>query len=145
MTLTRARILAEARGWLGTPYTHQASLKGVGADCLGFIRGLYVALVDDAVGDVPPYSPDWAEASDAETLIDGAHRHLVALPGGDARPGDVLVFRLRPGAPAKHMALASAADRMIHAYDRAAVAETSIGPWWRRRIAACFAFPGVID
>ena len=28
----RARIVAAARGWLGTPYRHQASVKGVGCD-----------------------------------------------------------------------------------------------------------------
>jgi NlpC/P60 family putative phage cell wall peptidase len=34
-------IVAIARGWLGTPYRHQASLKGVGCDCLGLVRGVY--------------------------------------------------------------------------------------------------------
>ena len=30
-----------ARGWLGTPYRHQGSLKGVGCDCLGLVRGIW--------------------------------------------------------------------------------------------------------
>jgi cell wall-associated NlpC family hydrolase len=30
--LTRDVIVAQARSWLGTPYRHQASLKGVGCD-----------------------------------------------------------------------------------------------------------------
>jgi cell wall-associated NlpC family hydrolase len=29
-------IIAAARSWIGTPYCHQASLKGVGCDCSGF-------------------------------------------------------------------------------------------------------------
>lgn len=33
-----ADIVAAARGWIGTPYLHQASLKGVGTDCLGLVR-----------------------------------------------------------------------------------------------------------
>lgn len=37
---TREEVIAEARGWLGTPWHHQASLKGVGCDCIGFIRGV---------------------------------------------------------------------------------------------------------
>ena len=39
----RAAIVAEARGWIGTPYRHQASLKGVGADCIGLVRGVWRA------------------------------------------------------------------------------------------------------
>ncbi|MFL5163197.1 MAG: peptidase P60, partial [Microvirga sp.] len=34
-------ILAEARSWIGTPYRHQASLKGIGCDCLGLLRGVW--------------------------------------------------------------------------------------------------------
>ena len=33
-------IVAAARSWIGTPYRHQASLKGVGCDCLGLVRGV---------------------------------------------------------------------------------------------------------
>lgn len=35
----RAAVVAEARTWVGTPYAHQAALKGVGCDCGGLIRG----------------------------------------------------------------------------------------------------------
>ena len=37
----REQIVAAARGWVGTPYRHQASLKGIGADCLGLVRGVW--------------------------------------------------------------------------------------------------------
>ncbi|MFZ2468534.1 MAG: peptidase, partial [Parvibaculum sedimenti] len=39
--LTRAAVVAAARAWIGTPYRHQASCKGAGADCLGLVRGLW--------------------------------------------------------------------------------------------------------
>ena len=38
------RIIREAETWLGTPYRHQAACRQVGADCLGFIYGLYAHL-----------------------------------------------------------------------------------------------------
>jgi cell wall-associated NlpC family hydrolase len=38
--ISRSAIVAEARTWIGTPYRHQASLKGVGCDCLGLVRGV---------------------------------------------------------------------------------------------------------
>jgi len=37
--LNRQLIVVETRDWIGTPYRHQASLKGVGCDCLGLVRG----------------------------------------------------------------------------------------------------------
>src|SRR5690242_12458263 len=44
---TRTRIIAEARAFIGTPYRHQASLKGVGCDCLGLVRGVWRAVYGD--------------------------------------------------------------------------------------------------
>jgi cell wall-associated NlpC family hydrolase len=39
--MKRPDIVEEARSWLGTPYHHQAALKGVGCDCIGLLRGVY--------------------------------------------------------------------------------------------------------
>ena len=66
--LTRARIVAEARAWIGTPYRHQASLKGVGCDCLGLVRGVWRAVIGPEPERAPPYAPDWAEASGMNRL-----------------------------------------------------------------------------
>lgn len=44
MSSPRTRIIAEARAWIGTPYRHQGSLKGVGCDCLGLVCGVWRAL-----------------------------------------------------------------------------------------------------
>lgn len=143
MSPTRTRIIAEARAFIGTPYRHQASLKGVGCDCLGLVRGVWRALHGSEPEATPAYAPDWAEAGGVESLADAALRHLIARddPQGFA-PGDVLLFRYRAHYPAKHAAIATAPDLMVHAHDGAAVAEVAIAPWWRRRLAYAFAFPG---
>lgn len=39
---SRAEIIACARTWLGTRFSHQASVKGEGTDCAGLIRGVLV-------------------------------------------------------------------------------------------------------
>ena len=39
--MKRADIVEEARSWLGTPYHHQAALKGVGCDCIGLLRDVF--------------------------------------------------------------------------------------------------------
>jgi cell wall-associated NlpC family hydrolase len=53
-----------------------------------------------------------------------------------------LLFRYSNRYPAKHAAIATGPDLMVHAHDGAAVAEVAIAPWWRRRLAFAFAFPG---
>lgn len=141
--LHRAAILAEARAWIGTPYLHRASLKGHGADCLGLVRGVWRALVGPEPEAMPAYAPDWAEAGRRETLADTARRCLVQVPVEKAAPGDVLLFRFRAHLPAKHAVFLSEEGRMIHAYDGASVCETTLSPWWRRRLAYAFAFPGL--
>lgn len=145
MSVTRADIVAEARAWIGTPYRHQASLKGVGCDCLGLVRGVWRAIIGEEPQAAPAYSRDWAEASGEETLAAAARAHLIEIEPAQFLPGDMLLFRYRERYPAKHAAIVSAPDTMVHAHDGAAVTEVAIAPWWRRRFAYAFRFPGVTD
>ncbi len=142
MTALRDAILAEARGWIGTPYVHGASLKGAGCDCLGLLRGVWRAVIGAEPEALPPYAPDWAEAGGREALAEAARRHLTEIDPAALGAGDVLLFRWRAGLPAKHVAIASGQGTMIHAHDGAVVAEVALSPWWRRRLAYVFAFPG---
>jgi len=142
--LLRIDIVAETRSWIGTPYRHQASLKGIGCDCLGLVRGVWRAIVGEEPERAPPYAPDWAEATGDESLARAAARHLIAIPFTDIACGDVILFRWRASLPAKHAAIVTAPDMMVHAHDGAVVAEVAIAPWWRRRLAYAFKFPGVI-
>ncbi len=150
----RKAIVKAARGWLGTPYHHQASLKGVGSDCLGLIRGIWRELYGPEPEVMPPYTQDWGSAIGSETLIEAACRHLVKLADvSGAEPGDVLVFRMRDCGVAKHAGVISALPapgprergraRLIHAQEGLGVVEINLGVWWRRRAVAAFAFPGV--
>lgn len=143
--LTRAAIVACARDWLGTPYRHQASAKGAGCDCLGLLRGVWRELIGPEPEAAPAYRPEWAERGGEETLREAARRNLVEIAPGAAREGDVLLFRIAPGSPAKHCAILTAPERVIHAYWGRHVVETWMTEWWTRRIAYAFAFPGVAD
>lgn len=136
-------VVASARAWIGTPYHHQASLRGVGADCLGLIRGIWRDLYGSDAEQPPGYSRDWGEASGKETLMRAATRHLIArAPGTAPEPGDVLIFRMRSGAVAKHAAVLATPATLIHAMEDRRVAEIAFTAWWRRRLAAAFSFPG---
>jgi len=143
--MRRDDIVDAARAWLGTPYHHQASLRSVGCDCLGLVRGVWRDVLGEEPEAPPPYSPHWAESLGQETLAAAAMRHLLPVSRGEERPGDVLLFRWRAHLPAKHCAILSAPERIIHAHDGAAVAEVAFTPWWRRHLSRAFSFPGVTD
>lgn len=146
--MSRDDIISSARGWLGTPYRHQASQKGIGTDCLGLLRGVWRECVGAEPLDVPPYTPDWADRRADDPLLSAAQTCLDEIAASEARSGDVLLFRMALGAPAKHCAILTATPprepaTIIHAYWGRSVTETRLVPWWSRRIAAAFRFPGV--
>ena len=100
-------IVTAARGWIGTPFRWEASVKGVGCDCRGLLAGLD-RLFDRVAGDA-------AQAGDVLGIrLRGRVQHLAIHAGGDGSEA-----------------------RMIHAYlgDPARVCEVPIGGFWGRRIA----------
>lgn len=136
----RAAILAETARWLGTPYRHQASRRGIGCDCLGLVLGVWREV--HGVSPAPPatYSPDWAEAGEDRMLI-AARMHCREIPAAEARPGDLVLFRWRPQLACRHAGILMPEDRFAHAYQGSAVVISAMVPQWRRRIAAIFSFP----
>jgi NlpC/P60 family putative phage cell wall peptidase len=142
--IRRSDVIAAALGWTGTPYHHQQSVKGVGTDCLGLIRGVWCDLYGSEPEAPPPYSADWADATGCETLLLAARRHLIDVDPRTALPGDVLLFRYRLRLPAKHLGILVAPDRVLHASEGQPVSDFHLTPWWTRRIAAAFCFPRVV-
>lgn len=142
---TRARIIAEARTWLGTPYHHQASVPGAGADCLGLVRGIWRAVIGPEPEVAPAYTADWAEATGEERLMMAALRHMTQVPRLQAEPGDMLLFRMLERGPAKHAAIlvdgGVRGGTVVHAYSGHAVCETRLTEAWTRRLVAAFRFP----
>jgi len=140
---TGAAVLAEAMTWLGTPYRHQGSRKGVGCDCLGLVRGVWRALYGQEPELPGPYTPDWAETGKGDLLFEAAGRHCTQKEPEVASPGDLLVFRWRAHHAAKHLGILMAGERFLHAYEGHAVMISPLIPQWRRRIAGIFAFPEI--
>lgn len=134
-------VIEAARGWLGTPYHDQASVRGVGCDCLGLARGVWREVVGPEPFAIPPYSRDWGETGRREVLREGAAQMMIPVPIEDAAPGDAILFRMRDGAIAKHIGILTAPDAFIHSYERLGVLEEPLTDAWRRRIAFAFRFP----
>ncbi len=134
------RIVAEARSWIGTPYRHQASLKGIGCDCLGLVRGVWRAVYGEEPEAPGPYQPGWIEPPGEERLRDAARRHLIEIPLDQRQAGCVLMFRWRDYLPAKHVGLSTGPQTMVHAHEGASVTEISLG-LWQAKLAYAFRFP----
>lgn len=142
------RIAERARAWVGTPYLHQASCKGAGTDCLGLLRGIWREVYGAEPIGIPAYTADWSEPQRDESLLRAAQSILIEKPLAEMVSGDVLLFRMRQGAVAKHLGVLGRvgdAPTFIHAYSGHGVLENALSAPWRRRIVRCFAFPPVHD
>lgn len=90
----RHKIAKEAREWVGTPYKHYASIKGVGADCALFIMKVYenVGLIKFVQ---PPYYPkDWAFHNPTGEIFDKAvASYCVEITKEEVKLGDIILYK----------------------------------------------------
>lgn len=141
MIPTSFEIISTTRAWLGTPYQHQASCLGAGADCLGLIRGVYRTLYGAEPVLPPPYTR-FAAVDEGELMWSAARLYLDELvPCGIPRLGQVLLFRIRPRSVARHLGIVVGDAVMIHAASGGNVCEITLSAWWLERHVASFAFP----
>lgn len=139
----QSAIVAEAERWIGTPYRHQASRRGVGADCLGLVRGVWRSVYGDEPEPVPPYTRDWSEPGGQERLWEVARRHLDEKNSEVISPSEVLLFRMRESSVAKHLGILIRGDEtpeFVHAYSGQGVVRSPLSRPWRRRVVSVFAF-----
>lgn len=136
-----ALVITVARAWLGTPYHDQASLRGVGCDCLGLARGVWREIVGPEPFPIPPYSRGWGETGPHEVLAEGARSMMIEVPSAAAPPGALVLFRMDSRAIAKHVGILTGPDTFLHAYERLGVIEEPLTPSWARKIAFAFLFP----
>jgi len=107
----RARLLAEAETWIGTPYHHMGRVRGAGVDCLTFLVEVYEAAGLVEHQEIPFYRPDFMLHQSAETYLEAllAHGRLVETP----EPGDVAIFKW--GRIFAHAGLVTDWPWMLHA------------------------------
>jgi NlpC/P60 family putative phage cell wall peptidase len=135
------RVIGAARTWIGTPYHDQASVRGVGCDCLGLARGVWREVVGDEPFPIPPYSRDWGEAGPVEVLAIGARACMIEVDPTSAPPGALLMFRMRDRAIAKHVGILTPEGTLIHAREKLGVIEEPLTAAWHRRLAFAFLYP----
>lgn len=110
--MTREAVVAEALDWIGTPFHDAAGVKGVGTDCLHFVKCVYArtGLIPDFV--IPPYKPQWFLNQDEPLFLNGLakYAHQVDV----AQPGDIAMFNF--GRHAAHSAIVVDDITLVHAY-----------------------------
>lgn len=140
--MMRASVIVSAHWWIGTPWKHQASLRGIGTDCIGLIvgvareLGIHGAKEFAADTEIAGYGrepkPDMLEAA-CDRYLD---------PCADPKPGDILLLKFT--AEPQHFAIISQPDYMIHAYAQARkVVENRIDDVWRSRIVRAYSYRGL--
>jgi cell wall-associated NlpC family hydrolase len=117
MIVTRAQILAEAESWRKTPFRWQASVKGRGCDCRGFIFGVAreLGLPEAKVGAVGV--ANYNKSFKAAQMLDGLERAMWRTE--DPQPGDVIAMLLGAGEKApRHLGILLEDGRMLHCYGK---------------------------
>lgn len=138
--MKRADIVTAARGWLGTPFHHQAKLQGVGCDCIGLIAG-----VGDGVGATFSYPHNYGRSPDPDMLLRSIVEANVGheIPLDHAGLGDVLLFRIY-NLP-QHFGVLTSDETMVHADIKQGIVEVHLGDAWRKRILRAYRFNGLED
>lgn len=123
----RAAVVAEALSWVGTPFHHEARVKGAGVDCAQFLLGTYcnAGMIPHTVLD--HYPPDWHMHRDEERFVANLLRcnavEVAAPPERAPLPGDICLWRF--GRSFSHAAIVVNWPMIIHAFVRKKVAQES--------------------
>jgi NlpC/P60 family putative phage cell wall peptidase len=143
INLSQQTIVNQARTWLGTPYHHQARLKGVGCDCLGLVVGVAGELGltrSDGTPLIRFDETDYSRQPDGERLTAMLQSLLHEIPKADAAPGDLALFTIE-GNP-QHVGLITeyeGALGVIHSYAPSRkVVEHRLDKKWQQRIIKVF-------
>lgn len=141
--MNRQDVVIAARDWIGTPYHHQARIKGVGVDCIGIVIGVARELGAVAQDfDITNYS----RMPDGKSLMRLANQYMRPIVHRDMMAGHVVVvtFDRDP----QHFGILGdychGGLSIIHAASKVGrVIETRLMFSTSMRFVAAFALPGV--
>ena len=109
----RQAIVDEAKSWLGTPYHHQANIKGVGVDCGMILIEVYAAVGLIEHFDPRPYPVDWHMHRDSERYLAEVLPRAteITIP---PQAGDIVVCRY--GRTFSHSGIMLDNHNLLHAF-----------------------------
>jgi len=144
--ITSEAIVLEAREWVGVRWRHQASSKQFGADCIGLIAGVGLAL---GLEEAKRWLTDARRTSyrarpDSKMLLAAANDYLLPIQTSQIAAGDILLMRF--DIDPQHFAIVSSLVpyRIIHSYAQMRkVVEHGVDRVWRSRIVGAYRYRGV--
>ena len=157
----RLNIVQEARSWIGTPFRHQAKVKGHGVDCAQLIIGVGEACNELAMDDqVWRRFRGYGRLPNPRHMLDAMNTFMCNIDLGDHAPtdwpllaaagyvwpGDVVWLSWREDLPMHCAILGWAGERptIIHAlYDIGKCVEHGYVAEWPERAHSWWRFPGL--
>lgn len=121
----RLAIVEEAKTWLGTPYHHQAQVKGAGVDCVQILIAVYNKVLGIEPPDIGYYAPDWMLHREEERYLGGLKKYAVQVNAPLA--GDIVMYKF--GRCFSHSGIVVDWPLIIHAHrnDNCCYAEATGG------------------
>ena len=133
--ITRDQIVSEARTWVGTPFHHQARVKGAGVDCVGLAIG-----VANTLGLVVKDMRAYSRVPLNGMFLKAVTEQTESIAFEDVLPGDMLLFKFNH-VEAQHLAIITQINpiHIVHAYSHVAkCVEHELDQTWRARlVCAC--------
>ena len=112
-TIQREAVIAAALAWRGTPFHHEAMVKGAGVDC-----GMFLIAVYREAGLIPHftvehYSHQWQLHRTREWYLEYLRQFGREVEEREQGPGDVVIWKL--GRVFSHAAIILDWPQVIHA------------------------------
>ena len=109
----RQAVTTAAMRWLGTPFHHEAMVKGAGVDCGMFLIAVYreVGLIPEFT--VEHYSSQWHLHRDREWYLELLSQYGREIPEEEKRFGDAVIWKF--GRVFSHAAIILLWPLVIHA------------------------------
>ena len=133
--MIREQIIAKAREWLGTPYHHQQSLKGVGVDCLGLVAAVAIELDIGGKYSKDSFIPYMRYSRNPNPNHMRKAMHQFLIPVEVPQIGDIAWIETRENIPS-HLGIMTSPKTIIHADAFSGkVIESPLPPrrhtWWK--------------
>ncbi len=108
------KLAAAARMWLGTPYVHNAKIRGVGVDCARLVIGAAedAGLIARDSLDPGDYSNEWHLHRQEDIMRKIAEEYCDEVT--EMACGDILLYQY--GRVCSHAGIYVGGDEVIHSY-----------------------------
>lgn len=130
-------FIEEARSWIGTPWQHQARLKGIGVDCVGVVQKSY----EKATGKKCEYEINYHRIPPIgreERLEEILGVYFDKKEGKELERGDVMLFSFK-NKLSNHVGIYTGDGNMVHAWlDVNKVVEMPMDDAWKRSVKVVY-------